>query len=153
MASGTSQYMNRLNKAGYIPKDQYGHAAFLIDVEKTDVGEFRQIITKDVLLSNIGGDLMLRLYQNDVGTLVRLFSMAKRDETVKLIFEVLYYRWVGELALTRTMDGTERKMQATVSSYNPKEKLGSYGENYQYPEQGEEVDPILEMLEKRKRGK
>lgn len=96
----------------HIPKDEYGHKAFLLSPDSKDPAKFADLCNKDILQANISSNDILRLYQKDVGFLVNFFDMAQEDEAARLLFNVLYNTWKGELALTRVKDGTERKLQA-----------------------------------------
>jgi hypothetical protein len=81
---------------------------------------------------------MLKLYQNDATLLVHFFDMARRDPAFRPLFLMLYYQWKSELALTRVKDGTERKLQASVSGYRPHQALTGFGEELDFEEEDEE---------------
>lgn len=145
-----ADYMDEIRKGKFVPKDPFSHATMLIETEEEAVKLFSKIVEKQVILSNIDDDRMLRLYQNDAVLLTSLFSMANRakDGSLSEFFFAIYYGWRGELALTRTKDGLERKLQGTVSSskYAPTDALRGYGADM-IPAQGSQ-ETELGMLQK-----
>jgi hypothetical protein len=111
-------YLRETFKTRYVPKDEYGHKSHLLaeDTNTPDrernVARFNLLCSKQVLLSNIGKDRLLRIYQRDVGILTELYDMAIHDPILEDVVEVFYYTWKNELMLTRVKDGFERKAQA-----------------------------------------
>jgi len=135
---GSAQdYINKLQQGKPVPKDPYSHATFLISTEEDKIHEFHQLISKEVILASIRDDKVLKLYQRDITILVDLFSMALRDPDMAEVFINRYYGWIGELSITRTKDGSERKLQGAVgqSSYAPKDDMLGFGMPNQ-PQQG-----------------
>jgi hypothetical protein len=157
--SAFSNYAAGNMRAQAYPRDQFEHGAFMLDTdnrqeEPSKMGKFSALVDRNVLLSNIGNDVLMRYYQNDIIFLTHLFSMAEREEAVQIVFEVLYYGWKHELALTRTKGGAERKHQAQIATnYQPKENLGGYGAglNLGMEEKGDEDVNFIKKLFKKKR--
>lgn len=142
--SAVAQYTAQMAKTHPYPRDQFEHGAFLIDTEDRSefadkMGKFSVLVDKNILLSNISNDTLMRYYQNDIILLTHLFSMALREEALQPVFQVLYYGWKHELALTRTKGGAERKHQAQIgTNYNPKESLLGYGSGLNFPQQNQQ---------------
>lgn len=149
---GLKDYFNELNKGYILPKDPYSHSFMLIESgEDEDIRTFARIVDRQILLANISDDRMLKLYQNDVNFLVELFDIARRDAAIASVFLMLYYQWKGELALTRVKDGTERKLQASVSGYKPDQALGGFGEEFKkhFEEENEEKALLSKLFKKK----
>jgi hypothetical protein len=134
---GIQEYINKMQQGKPTPKDPYSHATYLISTEEEKIAEFHQLISKEVILASIHEDKLLKYYQRDIVILVNLFSMALRDPAMQEVFINLYYGWIGELAITRTKDGAERKLQGAVgqSAYAPKDPMLGFGMPSQ-PQQG-----------------
>lgn len=149
---GVKEYLKELSRGYILPKDPYSHSFLLIESgEDEDIRTFAKIIDRQILLANISDDRMLKLYQNDAVILVELFDMARRDESIAPVFLMLYYQWKSELALTRVKDGTERKLQASVSGYKPDQALGGFGEEFKkFFEQENEEKALFDKLFKKK---
>ena len=113
-----------------IPKDAFSHAFTLVDISAVDdVRTFSAILEKHILLANLGDDRKIRLYQNDIILLTNLFDMTIREPQLYNLFKQLYYGWKGEIAITRTKDGLERKLQATAGKgYAPRNDMVGYGD-------------------------
>lgn len=123
-----NRYMNTLRKARVYPDDPFKHAFSLIDTEDDEgLVTFSRLVEKRILLANISDDRMLRFYQNDVILLCQFLDMARREPNLQNFFLKTYYGWVGELALTRTKEGMERKLQATAGGYAPRSDMAGYG--------------------------
>ena len=120
-------------KGVIVPHDPYSHSALLLQHRDEVVKKFTELVSREVLLANIGEDKTLRLYQNDIMILTAAFDMALRDPAMMMVFYPMYYGWLGELAMTRTKDGLERKMQATPSGFQPPQMYG-YGMPIDQPE-------------------
>jgi hypothetical protein len=55
--------------------------------------------------------------------------MTLREPQLYNLFKQLYYGWKGEIAITRTKDGLERKLQATAGKgYAPRNDMVGYGD-------------------------
>ena len=113
-----------------IPKDAFSHAFTLVDISaQDDIRTFSSILEKHILLANLGDDRKIRLYQNDIVLLTNLFDMALREPALVSLFKQLYFGWKGEIAITRTKDGLERKLQATAGKgYAPRNDMVGYGD-------------------------
>jgi hypothetical protein len=113
-----------------VPQNAFSHAFTLVDIStQDDVKNFSAILEKHILLANIGDDRKIRLYQNDIILLTNLFDMAIREPALLTLFKQLYFGWKGEIAITRTKDGLERKLQATAGKgYAPRNDMVGYGD-------------------------
>jgi hypothetical protein len=111
-----ADFVARVNSSKIIPKDPYSHNANLIDTDEKIIPEYNKVVGKHHLLSNVGDDVTLRLYQNDSLLLSWLLSMAKRDKSLIPVYDVLAGVFLSELNLTRAKDGGERKEQANAAS-------------------------------------
>ena len=127
-----------------VPHDQYAHAAALLRHDTESVNEFTQLLRSEILLANIGTDQMLRFYQIDAKDLTALFSMAKRDESMKLVFNQLYFTWVWELSMTRTLGGVERHLQASAAGYAPSGMAGGFGDQFQEEYEEKKKNSLLD---------
>lgn len=132
MADNMSAYYSELQKGRITPKDPFSHAAWLMlrDDAVSDKDLDLDLVNKQVILSYVGDDKLLRLYQNDIVILTQMRNLAARDPAMAPVYQVLYNGWQGELKMTRTKKGLERQLQGTTGgSYMPREQFGSgYGE-------------------------
>lgn len=140
------RYFGSAKDFAIIPKDPYAHASQLISVDTRSPREFREMISKHVLLGNVNSDRMMRLYQNDIAFLTLFFSLGQKDNSIKEFSELLFGAWVFEVAFTRTKNGLERWLQNFTGSYpsfkpegfgkgifkkKPKGPLGPYSELFE----------------------
>lgn len=147
--TGISGFVNELNKVRAYPKDPFEHASYMLDTEHA-VREFSNIVDKQILLSSISDDNLMRLIQNDVHLLTNMFDMAFRDPDFENVFWVCYNSWRGELMLTRTKDGTERKLQGAVQpAYHPNQQVGGVS----LPQQEEDETNLIKNLLNRGKGR
>jgi hypothetical protein len=86
------------------------------------------------MLGTVSDDTLLRLYQNDAIILTSLFDMARREPSLRMVFNVIYYGWQGELSLTRTKSGIERRMNASLGALVPDPNFVGFGNDLQMPE-------------------
>ena len=117
------------------PTDQFSHASFLVEVERTPVAQFSQLVQKEVMLANLSDDSHIRLYQNDGNILTGIFSFTKIEPCLSELFYYLYYSWQMELALTRAKDANERKLQAATKQYHPPDLSQGYGSDFAQQQQ------------------
>jgi hypothetical protein len=93
---GIADYIAQVAGGKVIPKDPYSHAFTLADISGSDdVHRFSQILEKHIILSFLGNDLQLRLYQNDIVLLTNLFDMSRRSPGLSDFFLTLYSGWKG----------------------------------------------------------
>lgn len=144
------EYANVISKGKYIPKDPFAHATMLIDADTDEVKKFNQLLERQILLANINDDKMLRLYQNDIRILTSLFSIVCREPKIEKFFFEQYYSWKGELALTRTKDGLERKMQANVGGGYQPDNLSGFGEDISYQPEHQDYNMIRDLMRQRR---
>lgn len=149
-------YFSQVSRGRYMPKDPYQHGYAMLDseTEKETVTSFSQIVDKYIQLATIKDDHLLRLIQTDALLLTHLYDMAKRDEGIAHTFSVLYYGWRSELLLTKTKNGSERKLQGAIgTSYTPKESMPGYGSDLPMPGQDDNEEAnFLQKLFKRRKG-
>jgi hypothetical protein len=123
MPEALKDYFEEVRRGKQYPTDPFQHASSLTDTEQDksfDKHSFSRIVGKQILLSNIADDKLMRFLQNDVILLTSLYDMARREQELESVFFTLYYGWRGELLLTRAKDGIERKLQGTVGTgYSP----------------------------------
>lgn len=136
--------VDNARKGLIVPHDQYSHAASLLRHDTESVNDFTQLLRSEILLANIGTDQMLRFYQIDAKDLTALFSMSKRDESVKLVFNQLYFTWVWELSMTRTLGGTERHLQASAAGYAPSGMSSGFGDQFLEEQETNKKQSILD---------
>jgi hypothetical protein len=148
--SGMKTYFNEMRKTQVYPKTEFEHAYSMLDTShEEEMQEFSQIVEKQVLLATISDDALMRLIQNDIHLLTNMFDMAMREDEFKEVLRVCYFAWRGELMITRTKDGTERKLQGAVQpSYHPSQSIGGYSMPQQ--EDQREVDAINRLLRRKK---
>lgn len=102
------------------PKDPFSHAAWLLTNDDSRQPE-DDVVDKQIQLSYIGNDKMLRFYQNDAILLTQIKNMAIRDPVLAPVFSVLENSWKSELKLTKVLGGLERQLQGTTGgSYAPR---------------------------------
>ncbi len=129
------RYFTQMTKGRFYPRNEYEHAAYLVDSRKDEdsVIGFSEIVDIPIQLTNIGNDHLMRLEQNSAELLVHFLDMARREDSIKPLFLRLYHGWRASLLLTKTKDGAERKQQAAVgTSYIPRELLRGYGSDLSY---------------------
>lgn len=156
MPEGIDDYFEEVRRGKQYPQDPFQHASSLTDTEQDrsfDKHAFSRLIGKQILLSNIGDDRLMRLLQNDVILLTSLYEIARREPEVEPVFLTLYHGWRGELLLTRAKDGAERKLQGTVgTSYTPNERLSGY-EMEEEQEQENFLKQAFDKMGKKKRSR
>ena len=135
-----NEYGQKTRPGGPNPKDPWSHAKYLLE-EQDDIifdgpstPKFHKLVGKMQMLGTVSDDTLLRLYQNDAIILTSLFDMARREPSLRMVFNVIYYGWQGELSLTRTKSGIERRMNASLGALVPDPTFQGYGENLEMPE-------------------
>jgi len=128
-----SDYVHKSNVIGIMPKDQFGHKAFLLQRDEDYITSFQKLANKQILMANLN-EKIIRLYQNDILILTELFSASVRDSALFPFFEELYYGWIGELNMTRTIKGKEADAQYEAGKYR-KDYPGYSQEQAQQEEQ------------------
>lgn len=128
--AGVQEFIGAMQGGKIVPQNAFSHAFTLVDISsQDDVKNFSAILEKHILLANIGDDRKIRLYQNDIILLTNLFDMTTREPALLTLFKQLYFGWKGEIAITRTKDGLERKLQATAGKgYAPRNDMVGYGD-------------------------
>jgi hypothetical protein len=134
----------------------WDHAQSLLenDVEGAKI-IFRDILNKDLKLSQIKDSHLLRLYQNDIETLVLMLDASTREPALLGVFISMFWIIRGELTATRALNGNERRMQGGPGVGI--RILGSTPAGMEQPLQGaspeeeNELKGIIESLTKRKK--
>ena len=152
-----NDYYSGLQRGRINPKDPFTHAAWLLTPDDQKQPD-DDVVDKQVQLSYIGEDQMLRLYQNDAVILTQIRNMAAREPALGPVYAVLEGSWRSECKLTRVLEGMERKLQGTAGgAYVPRETFeGGYGTQYaedraRQDEQGIDPGSLMGLFKKRKR--
>lgn len=148
-------YFKGIASGKVMPKDPFGLSAHMLTQDENNLltGD---LADKQAMLSYLGDDMSVQLYQNDIEILTRMRNMAMRDEALLPIFATLYYGWLGSLKMTRAKDGIERKLQGTaVGGYQPSPTpiTGGFGEQFaaevrQQQEEQKKNNPIKLLMSK-----
>jgi len=140
------EYGQRARPGSFNPKDPFSHAKYLLE-EQDDIifdgnaqPKFNKLVGKMQMLGTVSDDTLLRLYQNDAIILTSLFDMSRREPALRMVFNVIYYGWQGELCLTRTKSGIERRMNASLGALVPDPNFTGYGQDFNMPEEQAEDD-------------
>jgi len=107
----------------FLPQDQFQHAAYLLEPSEMPQ-DFSQLVDKHLMLGNIDDDIVMRLYQNDIFYMTKLFEMAQRDPALQPVFNTLWAALLGEISLTRTKKAMERQLQAFINALR---SIAGYG--------------------------
>lgn len=124
-------YFGGVQRGRISPKDPFSHAAWLLTPDDNKLPS-DDVVDKQVQLSYIGEDRMLRLYQNDAMILTQIKNMATREDCLVPVYLVLEGAWRSELKLSRTLKGMERQLQGTTGgAFVPREGFGEgYGTQF-----------------------
>lgn len=140
--------MDEIKKGRYYPKDQFSHGTLLLEGISGRFG----IVDKQERLANVGDDYTLRFYQTDLHLLICLKELAEREPRLKKLAEVLETSWKDQLGITRAKDSNERKLQASISGYQPKKDASGFGSEFEYGTQEENTETtLLNRLMKKKK--
>jgi hypothetical protein len=121
----------RRPRIGFIPNTPFGHGKLLMDTDDEPVQTYQGIVGKSAVLANVKDDKLLKCYQKDQQLLTHILDMARRENTLRHTFWILYYGWTGSLLLTRAKNGMERKLQASIgANYTPGDTMDGFGEDY-----------------------
>jgi len=96
------------------PKDPFAHQYMLLRNHTREVNSFPDLMNPDIVLSNIGDNRTLLVYQRDFRLITRLFDMSLRCIGAKDLFNSLYYGWLGEMRMTSALSGRERDLQSFI---------------------------------------
>jgi len=149
--SKMKEYMHALQGNKVYPKDPYQHGSYMMDPVKVG-DQYSDVVDTQILLCNIGNDVLMSMNQFEAGLYVSLRNMAEREKELEVVNNVLYNWWRAELQITRTKDGKERSYQAGIGNYRPPEFSAGYGGDlpqFQQPEE-ETGNFIQKMLKRRK---
>ena len=157
---GFEDYIGQASSKKPKPEDPFGLASSVgLETDVGKVGELNQLINKLILMGNIDDNKLIRVYQKQLGILVRLCDMKRREPEIKTFFETRYYQIINEISMTRVKGGMERLFMATAgnASYGRNSDLASYGnemlsqELEQANKGGGGGNPIREILKNFKR--
>lgn len=107
-----------------MPENQFDHAWQLLSTRGRSIDDFPDLQDPSAFLGFIGSDNLLRFYQNDTIYIENLFSMAKKSEPIREVFNVLFHAWLFEIRLTANKDGIERRLQHSFGGGVTAEAMG-----------------------------
>ena len=107
-----SKFTQFTQRFQYIPDNPYGHAWSLIHVKQGKLDDFEDLLNPHLFLGSVEDPKSLSIYQNDLYWLTSFFTLARKDEKFKYVFEPLWYSFLMEIRVTSTLDGSERIYQA-----------------------------------------
>ncbi len=141
------EFGKRIKRGFTIPHDPFAHQQLLLLPDDSEEfhftkEEFKNIINKRILLSNIADSETLSIYQQQANYLISLFAMALEDEGLRGLFSILYSRFSSELALTRVMNGKEREQQSSTAGWSPSGEFPAY----ELAEEDEKNNPITNII-------
>jgi hypothetical protein len=116
---GFGDYIQRSTFYANVPKDPYAHQYMMVHKPPKDVEKPSDLLSSEVLLSNIKDSRTMILLQRDFYYLHRFFDMGTRSEAVAMLFRALYYPWEGQMRMTATLSGKERDLQSFLSPLEP----------------------------------
>lgn len=128
----------------FLPQDQFQHAAYLIEPSEMPK-DFSELIDRHMMLGNIDDDTVMRLYQNDLFYLTKIYEMSVRDPALRPVFSTLWVAFLGEISLTRNKKALERQLQAFI---NALKSMAGYGRDIgKQITSGGEQSPLGEAAE------
>lgn len=157
---GFEDYIGQVSTKKHKPEDPFGLASSVgLETDVGKVGELNQLINKLILMGNIDDNKLIRVYQKQLGILVRLCDMKRREPEIKTFFETRYYQIINEISMTRIKGGMERLFMATAGNagYSRNSDFSGYGnellatELNQARENGGGTNPISAILKNFKR--
>lgn len=105
------KHLEKMSQAQFIPETPYDHAFALLQGDKKEFKSFLDMHSQLSLLSNIGSDRLMAIFQDEMFFHSQFFDMGMKDSEVLGFFELLFATFLNQLSLTRARDGLERKLQ------------------------------------------
>jgi hypothetical protein len=118
-AKGFGDYIARSQFYANVPRDPYAHQYMMVHKPAMDVSKPSDLLSPNVLLSNIKESRTMILLQRDFYYLHRFFDMGRRSDAVAMLFRGLYYPWEGQMRMTATLSGKERDLQSFLAPLEP----------------------------------
>ena len=124
VAKGFGDYIARSTFYANVPRDPYAHQYMMVHKPAKDVEKPSDLLSSEILLSNIKDSRTMILLQRDFYYLHRFFDMGIRSDAVALLFRALYYPWEGQMRMTATLWGKERDLQSFLAPAEPSGGMG-----------------------------
>lgn len=112
MTRGFGDYISRSTFYANVPRDPYAHQYMMVHRPAKDIDRPSELLSPELLLSNIKDSRTMILLQRDFYYLHRFFDMGVRSDAVEMLFRGLYYPWEGQMRMTATLLGKERDLQS-----------------------------------------
>jgi len=130
------EYVKGVKKLKSVPDDPYKLSYALLESDEINIDEatFTSLINKHILLANLDNDRLMRFYQNDAYFITNLFRIAKKDKSLKPVFNTIYTSWLMELAITRAKKGLERQYQNPFGNRVSSKSLSGFGKDIKIKE-------------------
>lgn len=119
MTKGFGDYIARSTFYANVPRDPYAHQYMMVHRPAKDIEKPSDLLSPEILLSNIKESRTMLLLQRDFYYLHRFFDMGIRSDAVEMLFRGLYYPWEGQMRMTATLQGKERDLQSFLSPAEP----------------------------------
>ena len=147
-------YMRETFRNQFYPKNEYEHAAMLIDSEMQSEGNIKamkhsQIVDSHVQTATIGNDELMTGLQMDAPFLHSGLSMAQRNQGLVAPYMIMLHSWRDALLLTKAKDGMENLAQhATGAKHTPQPfgTGGGYGAGLPQYQEGQQKKGFGEQI-------
>jgi len=106
-----NDFMTKANELRRTPKDPYSHALLLLEPEKKQYTELIDVLNRLITLGNFEDSQTLRLFQKDIKYILKFFLAKQREPSLEPLFQYAYTLFLGEIMVTRGMEGQERIFQ------------------------------------------
>ena len=113
-SGGFGDFISKAQFYANVPRDPFAHQYMMIHKPTRDIKHPSDLLSPDILLSNVKDDRTMLLFQRDFYYLHRFFAMGLRSAAVMTLFTSLYYPWEGQMRMTATKSGGERSYQSFV---------------------------------------
>jgi hypothetical protein len=116
---GFGEYIQRATFYANVPRDPYAHQYMMVNKPPKEITQPSELLSPEVMLSNIKDSRSMILLQRDFYYLHRFFDMGKRSEAILMLFNSLYFSWEGSMRMTATLHGGERSFQSFLAPEEP----------------------------------
>lgn len=133
-------YMAETFRNQFLPKNEYEHAAMLLDSQMFDesVAHFKHtsIIDGKIQTSTINDDKVMNGLQTDLPFIHSMLAMSKRNDGLIPVYDLMFHPWRSAILLTKAHQGMENLAQhATGAKHTPQPfGAGGYGAGL-YPDE------------------
>lgn len=124
---GFGEYIQRATFYANTPRDPYAHQYMMLHSPPKEINQPSELLSPEVMLSNIKDSRSMILLQRDFYYLHRFFDLGRRSDAVKQLFNGLYFAWEGSMRMTATLQGGERSLQSFLA---PEEPTGGGGMSF-----------------------